>query len=168
MNPFATHIPVLLACLRRTTGPVLEFGSGWFSTPILSAFAVGRLVRTVEADPRWFPLIVPVGAHQPATKHDHQLVFVPDYQQAPIDDHFWSVALIDHEPPQRRGIDVARLHGKCQLLIAHDSQHDAYGYGPAFERFQYRFTFDRLVPWTTVVSDTDPLDWLDETLRPLW
>lgn len=168
MNPFATHIPVLLACLRRTTGPILELGSGWFSTPILNAFAVGRLARTVEADPRWFPVVAPVCTHQPATKHDHQIVFVPDYQQAPVDDHLWSVVLIDHEPPARRGVDVARLHGKCQLLIAHDSQHDAYGYGPAFERFKYRFTFDRLVPWTTVVSDTDPLDWLDAALRPVW
>lgn len=95
-------------------------------------------------------------------------MFVPDYAQAPINDHDWSVVLIDHEPPHRRGVDVARLHGKCRLLVAHDSQHNAYGYGPAFERFKYRYTFDRLMPWTTVVSDTDPFDWLDEALRPLW
>lgn len=38
MNPFATHIPALLACLECTSGPVLELGSGWFSTPIVSAF----------------------------------------------------------------------------------------------------------------------------------
>ena len=34
MNPFATHMPVLLACLEHTSGPVLELGSGWFSTPV--------------------------------------------------------------------------------------------------------------------------------------
>ena len=39
MNPFATHIPALLACLEHTSGPVLELGSGWFSTPIVSASA---------------------------------------------------------------------------------------------------------------------------------
>lgn len=167
MNPFATHIPVLLAWLRHTSGPILEFGSGWFSTPVINAFAVGRLARTVEADPKWHPVVAPVCTHQPVTRHDHQLVFVADYDQAPVDDHFWSVVLIDHEPP-RRGVDVERLRGKCQLLIGHDSQHDVYGYGPAFDHFKYRFTSDRPVPWTTVVSDTDPLDWLEEALRPLW
>ena len=52
MNPFATHIPALLACLEHTSGPVLELGSGWFSTPIVSAFATDRLVRTIETNPR--------------------------------------------------------------------------------------------------------------------
>ncbi len=63
MNPFATHIPVLLACLRHTTGPILEFGSGWFSTPIINAFAVGRFARTIEADAKWHPVVTPVCTH---------------------------------------------------------------------------------------------------------
>ncbi len=54
MNPFATHMPLLLACLRHTTGPVLELGSGWFSTPLLAAFATDRLVRTIETNPQWY------------------------------------------------------------------------------------------------------------------
>jgi hypothetical protein len=168
MNPFATHIPVLLACLRHTDGPVLEFGSGWFSTPILNAFAVVRLVRTIESDGRWHPHIAAICTRQPVTKHDHQFLFVSDYAKAPVEDQFWSVVLVDHEPPARRGVEVERMRGKCQLLIGHDSEHPAYGYGPAFERFKYRYTFSRLTPWTTVVSDTDPLDWLDDALRPLW
>ena len=54
MNPFATHMPLLLACLRRTSGPVLELGSGWFSTPLIAALATDRLVRTVETiDMKW-------------------------------------------------------------------------------------------------------------------
>ncbi len=54
MNPFATHMPALLACLEHTSGPVLELGSGWFSTPIVSAFATDRLVRTIETNPEWY------------------------------------------------------------------------------------------------------------------
>ena len=50
MNPFATHMPVLLACLEHTSGPVLELGSGWFSTPIVSAFATDRLVAAGDYD----------------------------------------------------------------------------------------------------------------------
>src|SRR4051794_4790555 len=100
MNPYATHVPVLLACLRRTTGPILEFGSGWFSTPIIAAFAIDRLARTVEVDPHWFSVVSSVCTQQP-TAHRHQIVFAPDYQHAPIDDHDWSVVLIDHRPADR-------------------------------------------------------------------
>ncbi len=168
MNPFATHIPVILACLRRTTGPVLELGSGWFSTPLVAAFATDRLVRTVETNHEWYDRISRVCTYQPITRHRHQIVFVPDYNDAPVDDHQWSVVLLDHEPPPRRGVDALRLRDRCQLMIGHDSEHPDYGYGPAFDTFKYRFTLSSVFPWTTVVSDTDPLDWIADALKPLW
>ena len=168
MNPFATHIPVLLACLRRTTGPVLELGSGWYSTPLLSAFATDRLVRTVESNPDWYERISQIVTHQPITNHRHQVLFVPEYDEAPLDDQDWDIVLLDHEPPPRRGVDAERLRDRCRLMIGHDSQHPAYGYGPVFETFKHRFTYSRTGPWTTVVSNTDPLDWLEETLNPIW
>ena len=168
MNPFATHIPLLLACLRHTTGPVLELGSGWFSTPLVAAFATDRLVRTIETNPQWYDRISRVCTYQPITRHRHQIVFVPDYNDAPMDDHQWSVVLLDHEPPPRRGVDALRLKDRSQLIIGHDSEHPDYGYGPAFDQFKYRFTLSSVFPWTTVVSDTDPLDWIEDALRPLW
>lgn len=168
MNPFATHMPVLLACLRHTAGPVLELGSGWFSTPLVAAFATDRLVRTVETNHEWYDRISRVCTYQPITRHRHQIVFVPDYNDAPMDDHQWSVVLLDHEPPPRRGVDALRLRDRCQLMIGHDSEHPDYGYGPAFDTFKYRYTLSSVFPWTTVVSDTDPLDWIEDALRPLW
>ena len=168
MNPFATHMPLLLACLRRTSGPVLELGSGWFSTPLIAAFATDRLVRTIETNPEWYDRISRVCTYQPITRHRHQIVFVPDYSDAPMDDHEWSVVLLDHEPPPRRGVDALRLKDRSQLIIGHDSEYPDYGYGPAFDQFKYRFTLSRVFPWTTVVSDTDPLDWIEDALRPLW
>jgi hypothetical protein len=168
MNPFATHVPVLLACLRRTTGPVLELGSGWFSTPLVAAFATDRLVRTVDANHEWYDRISRICIYQPITRHRHQIVFVPDYNDAPMDDHQWSVVLLDHEPPPRLCVDALRLKDRSQLIIGHDSEHPDYGYGPVFDTFKYRFTLSSVLPWTTVVSDTDPLDWIADALRPLW
>jgi hypothetical protein len=161
-------MPVLLACLRRTTGPVLELGSGWFSTPLVAAFATDRLIRTVETNHEWYDRISRVCTYQPITRHRHQIVFVPDYNDAPVDDHQWSVVLLDHEPPPRRGVDALRLRDRCQLMIGHDSEHPDYGYGTVFDTFKYRFTLSSVFPWTTVVSDTDPLDWIADALRPLW
>jgi hypothetical protein len=168
MNPFATHMPVLLACLRHTTGPVLELGSGWFSTPLVAAFATDRLVRTVETNHEWYDRISRICTYQPITRHRHQVIYVPDYDDAPIDDHHWSVVLLDHEPPPRRGVDALRLRDRCQLMIGHDSEHPDYCYGPVFDTFKFRFTLSTVFPWTTVVSDTDPLDWIEGALRPLW
>lgn len=168
MNPFATHMPLLLACLRHTNGPVLELGSGWFSTPLVAAFATDRLVRTIETNPQWYDRVSQIATFQPITHHRHQIVYVPDYNDAPMDDHQWSVVLLDHEPPPRRGIDALRLKARSQLIIGHDSEHPDYGYGPAFDAFKYRFTLSSVFPWTTVVSDSDPLDWIADALRPLW
>lgn len=168
MNPFATHMPLLLACLRQTHGPVLELGCGWFSTPVLSAFATDRLVRTVETSRDWHAEISKICTMHPCTQHRHQIVYVPHYDDAPIFDQAWSIVLLDHEPPARRGIDALRLRDRCQLMIGHDSEHPDYGYGPVFDTFKYRFTLSTLFPWTTVVSDTDPLDWLATALQPQW
>lgn len=164
MNPFATHIPLLLACLRHTNGPVLELGSGWFSTPLVAAFATDRLVRTIETNPEWYERISRLATYQPITRHRHQILFVPDYDDAPILDQEWSVVLLDHEPPPRRGHDAQRLRDRCRLMIGHDSEHPDYGYGPVFDTYAYRVTDERLIPWTTVVSD-EPLDWLEQHLQ---
>lgn len=147
---------------------MLELGSDWFSTPLVAAFATDRLVRTVETDPEWYDRISRVCTYQPITRHRHQIVFVPDYNDAPMDDHQWSVVLLDHEPPPRRGVDALRLKDRSGLIIGHDSEHPDYGYSPAFVTFKYRFTLSKIFPWTTVVSDTDPLDWIEDALRPLW
>ena len=79
MNPFATHMPSLLACLRHMSGPVLELGSGWYSTPVLSAFATDRLVSTVESNREWHDLVSRICTYQPITPHRHQIVYVPDF-----------------------------------------------------------------------------------------
>jgi len=144
VNPIATHIPVLLACLQHTTGPVLELGSGWFSTPLVSAFATDRLVRTIESDPNWHASISRICTMQPITRHRHQILYVPDYDDAQIHDQCWDIVLLDHEPPARRGVDAIRLREHCRLLIGHDSQHTAYGYAEAFDTFKYCFTDSRL------------------------
>jgi hypothetical protein len=111
---------------------------------------------------------LPLATTPPPKLPEEPIVFVKDYNDAPMDDHQWSVVLLDHEPPPRRGVDALRLRDCCQLMIGHDSEHPDYGYGPVFDTFKYRFTVSSVLPWTTVVSDTDPLDWIEDALRPLW
>ena len=50
MNPFATHMPTLIACLQHTTGPVLELGSGWFC-PLLCSLSSGVFIGRLKELP---------------------------------------------------------------------------------------------------------------------
>jgi len=52
---WGTHIPVLAACVAKTTGPVLELGCGHYSTRLLHALcgAMGRQLLTVDVNLKW-------------------------------------------------------------------------------------------------------------------
>jgi hypothetical protein len=54
-----------------------------------------------------------------------------------------------------------------ELPVGRLGPHDRSA-GPVFDTFKYRFTLSSTFPWTTVVSNFDPLDWLANALRPLW
>ena len=166
VDGYATHLPVLIACLRKTTGPILELGSGLFSTPIVHAFAVhGRYARTVEADVAWGERIraffAGVGTH-----FTHDFVIGAECDLA---DHLWSVVLVDHAA-DRRAPDLELLRpGKPELVIVHDTEDAGYGVGPILDRFAYRFDFTGTgLPHTSVVSDVMPLDWLPAAIGDIW
>lgn len=161
MNPFATHIPVLLACLQYTDGPILELGAGLYSTPLVNAFASQeRYARTIEANGRWYGRVI-APLLSVSSKH-HELIH-SDYEQARLLDHHWSVVLIDHAPARRRRVDMERVRTNADLVIAHDTEEPAYRYEPVFAKFAFRYDFRRYLPHTTVVSHR-PLDWLKEVL----
>jgi hypothetical protein len=53
INPGGTHLPLLMRAIINTTGPVLELGVGWNSTPVLHEACSGRLLVSVENEPQW-------------------------------------------------------------------------------------------------------------------
>lgn len=165
---YASHLPVLLACLRRTQGAILELGSGLFSTPLVHAFAVlGRYARTIETDPEWGRRIAAAFADRPA-HFRHDFYVEPFDRQTLIRDTPWSLALVDHATAHRApDLELLRTLG-VGMAIVHDTEHPGYELGPVLDRFTYRYTYSRVPPETTVVSDTIPLHWLDAALSPLW
>ncbi len=168
MLPGGTHIPVLLACLHETTGPVLEFGVGCWSTPLVGLFAAdGRYVRSVETNKLWHTLALKshYGIDYCRKIHggQHDIVQVETYDDVIISDRKWDVVFLDHLPPARRGVDAARLRDNCLLMVAHDSQHPDYEIKSVFKTFKHRLTDYRRRPATTVASD-EPLDWLAKAI----
>ncbi|MFH1184717.1 MAG: hypothetical protein V1755_06715 [Chloroflexota bacterium] len=163
-NLCATHLGVLLACLRATDGPILELGAGLFSTPLIHAFSrKNRYARTNEQNKEWAERLSAL-YRGTADDHDHEIIWTPDYAAADITDKPWSVALVDHAT-HSRAPDLARLKGHAELIVFHDSEVELWK--PDLDAFTYRFTC-KVLPHTSVVSDTQSLDWLSTAVGDLW
>lgn len=167
LDGYGSHLPVLLACLRRTDGPILELGAGIYSTPLVHAFSVlERYGRTVETDPVWASRIRGLFEGIPVGSTHHDILTVSDPEEANLAEQHWSVALVDHAT-RHRARDLATLRDLgVDLIIVHDTQDLRYGCESVLETFQYRLDFDGWgPPRTTVVSNGMPLDWLAKTLE---
>ena len=148
---YGTHLPALIACVLRTTGPVLEMGAGLWSTPVLAALcgACGRRLVTVEQDAAWLARALRAsGPRHPL----HEAL--GDYDDPAIDAGRWSVVLIDHVT-ERRQPDLMRLAGRAELLVAHDA--DVASYGWDFSSFRHVMIFQEMRPWTAVLSNERPV-----------
>jgi len=158
MTEFATHLPLLGACVAHTTGPVLELGCGAYSTPLLHALCLGRPLVSLESDPQWYARFSHLGRGHHAVK----LISGP-WEEVALGESY-DVALIDHSPPLRRVREIERLRGHVRLFVVHDTEHRAYCYEPLLNTFAHRVEWQGYAPWTSVVSDEDDLSWLKDAL----
>jgi hypothetical protein len=141
-----THLPVLSRLLVVTAGAVLELGAGYNSTPLLhwTCKAEDRFFRSYENDRAW------------CEKMGDFTQYIEDWDKAPIDDVAWSIALIDHRPALRRHKDAIRLRNNAQFVVIHDTEPEIdkfYAYRRVWKHFRYRFDFDMIKPFTSVVSN---------------
>lgn len=158
MDAFGTHLPLLAACVAATSGPVLELGCGLYSTPVLHALCLDRPLMSLESNAEW------LAQFKRFASPNHRIAHVPDWEHAPIDEGKWAVALIDQEPAAARAPSIARLRGRVDLFVIHDSEHRLYAYEPLLSTFKHRVEWQRYAPWTTVVTDDNNLDWLKSLL----
>ena len=156
---FGSHLPMLMKCFEFSDGPILEMGIGEFSTPILNMLCAMRQKRhilSLENDREWFE------EYRKKYESDfHKFRFVENWADEDIESIFWSVALIDHRPKNRRRKDILRLKERAYLLVLHDSQPDSeqrhYKYDEIYPHFKYRYDFKDCLPHTTVVSNYSDL-----------
>ena len=163
----STHYPILIKALQLTMGPVLELGSGVFSTPLIHwlCFGKNRPVVTCEYDTRFA-----VFAQQFVTP-THQLLLQPATELPPRttqDGRSFDVVFVDHSPERRkgphirtRGDDVRLYATTAKYLVLHDGgpcPDQKYGYLPLYEEFEHVFHDTRIHPHTTVLSNFTNLD----------
>lgn len=119
---WGSHLPVLMAGLATSVGPVVEFGVGHFSTPCLHAvcMSVGRKLFSVEQNPEWFKMFADAFSTE-----DHRFL-QGDYLKL-IDDlpPKIGLAFIDHSPGGQSRADVFdKMIIRADYVVVHDYHYE--------------------------------------------
>lgn len=157
MDEAGSHIPILCKAFENCRGPVLEMGTGHYSTAILDMMCrhTNRHLLSLENDREWFEV------NRKKYESDyHQFQFIEDWNYAGIDNDKWGLVLIDHRPARRRYVDMIRLKDNAHYILVHDSElydHRAYRYDKAYPHFKYRYDYKDTLPNTVVLSNLSDL-----------
>lgn len=150
---YASHLPILIKVLQLSQGPVLELGSGVFSTPVLHWLCLDtkRELVTYENYNEHFEM------NKVFETETHQIKFLSDWNEAKIEGVHWGMALVDHEPRERRVVEIRRLAQIADYIVVHDTEpdHDKYFnfINKAYPLFKYRYNYKRRRPYTAVLSN---------------
>ena len=155
MDPYATHLPVLVTALMNTRRiypllPILECGCGDYSTLIISQLRGMRRHIIMSSDPNWYQWyngevskIIPV-----ETVAEHQWKDVkfdddPEYGLCLMD----SEELVEHRV--KRIPDLLRC---CRVVVMHDAHR--------VPEAKFSYVYSRLYPPTWIGSEHDNvLEW---------
>jgi len=151
---WASHLPILIKVLNMTDGPVLELGTGFFSTPVMHWLCLdkNRVLISYENDERYF------SRSKSFMKGLHEIKKIDRWEDADIENTHWSVVLVDHQPDLRRKDDIKRIANNADYIIVHDTQakhNKLYGYiEETFPLFKYRYDYTKgNGPQTSVLSN---------------
>ena len=152
---------MLIKLASTTTGPILELGSGMYSTPYLhwECHRTGRKLVTYEMVKQYYDIA------KSYENSYHKVVKVDDWDLVDFWGE-WSIAFVDHSPGERRGKYIDRL-GHADYLVVHDAvgkYENAYGYVNSFKKFKYNWKYRGANPWTMVLSNK--FDLKNFTVKP--
>lgn len=150
---YTTWMPIILKLAERTKGPILELGSGPFSTPLLHWLCAekGRELWTYEDIPEYLEFA------RKFQSRKHHIRLVEDWEK--VDYPEGSIALIDQL--EKRAETSILLKDKVDYVILHDSEApEVYGYDKVYPHFEYRYDWKFCKPYATVLSNKEPLTWM--------
>lgn len=148
-----SHLPALIKLITMTTGPVLELGSGMYSTCYLhwACHPHSRPLVTYEGQAEWMDF-----AAQFRTD-SHKVELVTDWPSLDLSTP-WSLALVDHDGPGVvRGHELLRLQ-HAEYVVCHDAERlNRYGYTDVFPLFKYHYLMRNSRLRTMILSNSHDL-----------
>lgn len=144
-----SHLPLLMKAVGLTVGPIVELGSGMYSSSYLHwvCFPKRRLV-TYESNPQYFDYI------RQFTTDYHEIRCIDDWDNVSLDET-WSVALVDHAPDNRRIEEIKKLV-HVPYVVIHDTENrfeKKYRYSTIHHLFRYRYKFRAVYPHASIFSN---------------
>jgi hypothetical protein len=143
---YSSHLEALVWAFQRTTGPVIEYGGGWYSTPVLHGLceATSRELYTVEYEPSFANQLAQGWQNE---WHRVGILEVPD---------FAGLVLVDGSAESRA--PALRDSHNAQIVVVHDTEPESVvsypGMHDAMNRYRYRRDWTTF-PWhTSALSDT--------------
>ena len=135
---YATHLPALIKAVEKTTGDMLELGTGLFSTPYLHYVSIlqNRKLVSYENFKSWYQVLIDYHYECPT----HEINFVDKYADARIEKE-WSFVLIDQTPDSSRSEETMRLKDLAKYIIIHDanpSNDKVTHYSTIYPHFKYK------------------------------
>lgn len=155
----STHFPLLIKCVLATDGPILEMGTGFFSTPLLHWLASERQRLLISYDDNYDFYTM---ARRFQNRY-HRIRLIEDWNKLDIGGH-WSVALIDQSRKSRAPMAIY-LKDKVDYVVIHDTNASQYyHYERIWPHYKYKYDYTKQNPNTTVVSNFKDLKWLEEKI----
>lgn len=156
---YGTHKKVLQRAIEMTSGPVLELGTGFHSTPLIHGLCEpnARQVVSIDDSEEWLQKFSQyrtdwhVMCRVPYTTNGQ-----PDWNMVPYQSVRWGVAMVDQHPTAGRLVAISALADYCDLIVVHDTDCPTYYYEMLLKTFKYRYDYKSEMPHTTVVSNTMP------------
>lgn len=168
-SEYGSHfIPLTYAALN-SSGPILEMGTGHYSTPLLHVICMtqNRQLLSVDTSKEWLKNFdnLKNSLHNflylPVYEDDWSVNPKPELWDSIKDNTKWGVVFIDHRPGERRKIDIQRFKDSAEFIVVHDTQQASYGYEEVLNSFKFRLDYKRFETWTTIVSDLKSLNLYD-------
>jgi hypothetical protein len=128
-----------------TSGPIIEFGVGQYSTPILLEFSriQHRQLISLESNLNWHRQLSQTYPHADIRLTQDWLYPILEY----------GVAFIDHGVVAQRIVDIAKLANTAKTLVIHDTEAADYEYDKIWHLFLYRKDWTERRPFATLVSN---------------
>lgn len=145
-----SYLPILNKIVSMTTGPILELGVGFCSTPYLhwACYPAKRRLVSYENNPEYYRFAE-------SWKDDfHAIHCIKDWESINISEP-WAVAFVDHSPSGRRAEETKRLI-HADYIVIHDtenSQDRSYRLSTVRGLFKYRYKYRDAYPHTSVWSN---------------
>jgi len=145
-----SYLPVLTTLVQQTTGPILELGVGFCSSPYLHwvCYPTKRRLVSYENNPEYYKFAE-------SWKDDfHEVHCIKDWGSIDLSEP-WSIAFVDHEPGYRRAEEMKRLT-HADYVVAHDTENRSdrkYRFSTIHNLFKYRWKYNGANPKTSIFSN---------------